>query len=68
MSDELRAILERLPSKRAYVHLLVDARDKAVVPAMGDLWAYLAAELAEIETTERATFDRLTADCWTPRR
>ena len=68
MSDnELRAILARLPQKRAAARAFADHRD-ASTGVWADLFGWLAAEVADLDADERATFDRITTDCWTPRR
>ena len=67
MTDELRETLGRLPNKRAAARAFAEHRDRAPDPAWAALWALLAAETADLDSTERAAFNAAVEDCWAPR-
>lgn len=67
MSDELRRVLSRLPSKRAAARAFAERRDTVADPAWRDLWGLLAAETATLDAAEREAFRVLTDACHTPR-
>lgn len=56
MNDELREILRALPERRQTMAAILEARDTAATKgrtSWADLWAYLLAELADIDAAER---------------
>lgn len=61
MSTELRATLAALPNRRAVLRVMTESRDDLTNP-LRHVWALLVAELADIDSTERATIRHLDTD------